>query len=219
MLPPKAALFDMDRTLVHKDTATLFARYRRDTGRAAWHETLRVAWWMLQYSLGVIDAPRTAELALRVFRGESDAGLREYCAPWFAEYVLPLVTRGGREAVRRHREQGDLVALVTGTTAYAAQPLADELEIEHVVCTELEIDATGRLTGRLIEPICFGTGKVERVASLAHRCGFRLEEATLYTDSITDLPLLERVEAPVAVNPDGRLRRLARRRGWRVEAW
>lgn len=215
----KAALFDMDRTLVKKDTATLFARYRRDTGRAPWHETLRVAWWMLQYTLGVIDAPRTAELALRVFHGESDAGLRELCEPWFAEYVLPLVTRGGREAVRRHREQGDLVALVTGTTAYAAQPLARELEIEHVVCTELEIDASGRLTGQLVRPICFGMGKVERVGRLAHRCGFRLEEATLYTDSVTDLPLLERVGVPVAVNPDARLRRLASRRGWRVEAW
>jgi HAD superfamily hydrolase (TIGR01490 family) len=219
MPAPKAALFDMDRTLVKKDTATLFARYRRDTGRAPWHETLRVGWWMLEYTLGVIDAQRTAERALRVFRGESDAELREYCEPWFAEYVLPLVTGGGREVVRRHRERGDLVVLVTGTTAYAAQPLARELQIEHVVCTELEIDGSGRLTGRLIRPICFGMGKVERVASLADRCGFLLEESTFYTDSITDLPLLERVGVPVAVNPDARLRRLACRRGWRIEAW
>jgi HAD superfamily hydrolase (TIGR01490 family) len=215
----KAALFDMDRTLVRKDTATLFARYRRDTGRAPWHETLRVAWWMLQYSLGVIDAARTAELALRVFRGESDAELSDYCRPWFAEYVLPLVTRGGRDAVRRHREQGDLVALVTGTTAYAALPLARELGIEHVVCTELDVDGSGRLTGRIIPPLCFGMGKVERVARLARQSGFRLDEATVYTDSITDLPLLERAGVPVAVSPDARLRRVAYRRGWRIEAW
>lgn len=216
---PKAALFDVDRTLVRTDTATLFARYRRDTGRAPWHETLRVAWWMIKYTLGVIDAARTAEVALQVFRGERDAELRGYCEPWFVQYVLPLVAERGREAVREHQERGDRVALVTGTTAYAALPLARELAIEHVVCTELRLDASGRLTGQLVPPICCGMGKVERVARLADELGFRLEEATLYTDSITDRPLLERVGVRVAVNPDARLRRLASRRGWRIEAW
>jgi phosphoserine phosphatase len=67
--------------------------------------------------------------------------------------------------------------------------------------------------------LCYGEGKVERAALLARQQGFRLEESTFYSDSFTDLPLLERVREPVAVNPDLRLSRIAQKRGWRVETW
>lgn len=91
--------------------------------------------------------------------------------------------------------------------------------IDHLVSTELEVDAEGRFTGRPSPPLCYGEGKVERALRLSERLGFRLEEATFYSDSISDLPLLERVREPVCVNPDVRLRRVASRRGWRTERW
>jgi HAD superfamily hydrolase (TIGR01490 family) len=134
------------------------------------------------------------------------------------DYVLQHVADEGRKAVARHGEQGDTVAIVTGATPYAARPLARELGIEHVVCTELEVEE-GRFTGQVVQPMSYGEGKVARAESLAASQGFRLDEATFYSDSITDLPLLERVGEPVVVNPDARLRRVARRRGWRLETW
>ncbi len=213
------ALFDMDRTLVKKDTAGLYTRYRRDRGEVTLRDALRVSWWMAQYTLGVIDAPRVALQALEHFRGTEERALIESCEGWFKDYVLPHVQPAGRAAVERHREQGDLVAIVTGATKYAAQPLALELGIEEVVCTELELDADGRFTGRPIDPLCYGPGKLERARRLAERQGFELAEATFYSDSITDLPLLEAVRHPRVVNPDARLRRLARQRGWPVEQW
>jgi phosphoserine phosphatase len=75
------------------------------------------------------------------------------------------------------------------------------------------------LTGDVVEPLCYGLGKVVRTERLAKDLGFRIDEAAFYSDSITDLPLLEAVKTPVAVCPDGRLRRVARRRGWAVERW
>ena len=216
---PLAALFDMDRTLVKKDTAGLYTRYRRDRGEASVRDALRVSWWMLQYTLGVIDAPRVSRQALEYFRGTEERALIESCEGWFREYVVPHIQAAGRAAVERHRAQGDLIAIVTGATKYAADPLARELGISDVVCTELEVDATGRFTGNPIEPLCYGTGKLERARRLAEERGFVLAEATFYSDSITDLPLLEAVRFPKVVNPDARLRRVARQRGWPIEAW
>jgi len=209
----RAALFDMDRTLVRKDTASLYVRYQRDIGEVGRTDTLRVAWWLLQYTFGVIDAERVASKALESYRGKREAWMVERCEGWFRDYVIPHVTAEGRRAVERHQRDGDVVVIVTGATRYAAGPLARELGVEHVICTELEVDPEGRFTGRMDPPMCYGAGKIERTSRLAESLGFCLEEATFYSDSITDLPLLERVSRPIVVNPDARLRRLARRRG------
>ncbi len=215
----RAALFDMDRTLIRKDSATLYTRYQRDVGEVGALDVVRVAWWLLQYTFGVIDAPRVAQKVLAGYRGREEAAMIASCDVWFTDYVLEHVCDAGREAVRRHQEAGDLVAIVTSATPYAARPLARELGIEHVVCTELEVDERGLFTGRLVQPMCYGPGKIERAQRIAESEGFDLGDATFYSDSITDLPLLERVKAPVAVNPDARLRRIARRRSWPIERW
>jgi HAD superfamily hydrolase (TIGR01490 family) len=128
------------------------------------------------------------------------------------------VAEAGRGAVRRHHEQGDLVAIVTGSTPYAARPLARELGIDHVIATNLEVES-GRFTGKVLHPMSYGEGKVTLSEQLAAEHGFSLSDATFYSDSITDLPLLERVRTPVAVNPDTRLKRHAAKKGWRVETW
>lgn len=215
----RAALFDMDRTLVRKDTASLYTRYRRDVGEATLRDALRVAFWAAQYSVGVIDAERVAKRALESFKGREERWLIETCEDWFQRYVLPHVTDAGRAAVRAHLAEGDWVAIVTGATRYAARPLARELNIPHMLCSELDVDSEGRFTGGFIEPLCYGPGKIELVRRMEAKHGFRLEEATFYSDSITDLPLLEIVRDPIVINPDSRLKRIAKKRGWRVEAW
>jgi len=217
-MPRRAALFDMDRTLVRIDTATLYVRYQRDRGEAGLRDALRVAWWMLKYSFGFMDAPRIAQEAMRAFTGKEERWLEESCKQWFVDYVLEHVADAGRRAVRRHLDDGDLVAIVTGATPYAAEPLARELGIEHVIATHLEVEE-GRFTGQVRHPMSYGEGKVVLTEKLATAHGFSLSEATFYSDSITDLPLLQRVHTPVAVNPDTRLRRHATKNGWRIETW
>jgi HAD superfamily hydrolase (TIGR01490 family) len=219
MATRRAALFDMDRTLIKGDTATLYTRYQRANGDATFRDTVRVAWWLLQYTFGVIDAPGVAEQVLKKFRGKKESWMIETCESWFTEYVLPQVQEAGRAAVKRHREQGELVAIVTSATPYAALPLARELGIEHVVCTELEVDEGGCFTGKVRPPMCYGPGKIDRALGIAEREGFSLDDAIFYSDSITDLPLLERVKTPIAVNPDTRLKRIAQKRGWKIERW
>jgi HAD superfamily hydrolase (TIGR01490 family) len=216
---PRAALFDMDRTLVRRETATLFVRYQRDRGEATWRDMLRAIYWVGQYTLGIVDAPAVAEKALRQFKGTHEKALAEKCAECFVGYVEEHVCALGRTAIERHRAQGDVVAMVTGATRYGAVPVAAHLGIEHIVASDLEVTDDGILTGRFVPPLCYGHGKIERTQRLADQLGFSLAEATFYSDSLTDLPLLERVREPVCVNPDPRLLRVAKKRGWRVERW
>lgn len=209
----------MDRTLLRVDSARLYTQFRRDRGEATLLDALRVALWITQYTFGVIDAPKVARKALESFRGREESWLEKSCAEWFPHYVLPELQQAGRRAVKAHRDAGDFVAIVTGATRYVAEPVAAELGISHVICSELEVDVEGRFTGRIVEPLCYGLGKIERSARVAEREDFKLEEATFYSDSITDLPLLELVESPIVINPDRRLRRIAEKRGWPIEAW
>jgi len=217
--PRRGALFDMDRTLVNGDTAGLYTRYRRHRGDVSLGDRSRVLWWRMQFALGLKDGPGLARDVVASFCGGEERALKEAFKECFDGYVRDRVRPAGRAAVERHRAQGDLVAIVTGATRYATEPLAAELGIDRIVCTELEVDEAGRFTGRPVEPLCHGAGKLERARQLADQEGFELTNATFYSDSVRDLPLLEVVGFPRIVNPDTALQRIARQRGWPVEAW
>jgi HAD superfamily hydrolase (TIGR01490 family) len=214
----RAALFDLDRTLVRVETASLYVRYTREIGETTWRDDAQVAWWVLQYTLGVLDAPTVAEQAFATMKGVPETVIAARCDDWFGRYVERHICDRGREAVEQHRAQGDLLAIVTGASPYVARPLAQRLGIPHVVATQLEV-TDHQLTGRPVYPLCYGEGKVEHARRLADRHGFSLDEATFYSDSFTDLPLLSAVRTPVVVNPDPRLKRVAIKRRWRIEAW
>jgi HAD superfamily hydrolase (TIGR01490 family) len=215
----RAALFDLDRTLIRKETASLYVKHQRERGEAGLRDLLRVSYWVLQYTLGVIDAPVVATRALADFAGMHETVMSARCDDWFSSHVEPLIADRGRRAVEEHRARGDLLAIVTGATPYVARPLARRLSIDHIVASVLELDTEGRFTGLAEDPLAIGTGKVTRTERLAIEQGFALEDATFYSDSLTDLPLLERVGEPIAVNPDPRLLRIAKKRGWRIERW
>ena len=215
----RVALFDMDRTLVRKNTAELYVRHQRAIGEATLVDSLRVAYWLAQYTLGIVDAEAVAVRALKQLAGMDETVFASRCDDWFEHDVRPHVSDVGRRAVHAHLDAGDLCAIVTGATRYGAGPLARTLGIPHVIATELECDDRGVFTGRHVPPLCYGTGKLERVDRLAKEHGFALADAVFYSDSISDLPLLEAVATPVVINPDLRLGRIGRARGWRIERW
>ncbi len=215
----RAALFDMDRTLVRKETASLYVRFQRDIGEASLRDTLRVLFWALEYTFGLIDVKEVAARALLAFEGLPEEVLARRCQEMFERYVRAHISDSAKRVVQAHRARGDVCAIVTGASVYATRPVAKVLDIEHLVTTELGVDSSGRLTGRLVEPLCYAEGKIERSEKLASALGFDLKDATFYSDSYTDLPLLLHVKEPVVVNPDPRLRLLAKRRGWRIEKW
>jgi HAD superfamily hydrolase (TIGR01490 family) len=193
-------------------------RYQRDIGEATLTDLMQALFWVGQYTLGILDMEKIAKKVVLTLRGMPETVMAARCDDFFSQYLETHITDAGRSAVRNHLAAGDVCAIVTGASPYMSWPLARRLRIEHVVATEFEI-ADGIFTGRTDPPLCLGEGKVVRAERLAKLLDFKLEDAIFYTDSISDLPLLERVAERVIVNPDPRLRRVAEKRGWRIERW
>jgi HAD superfamily hydrolase (TIGR01490 family) len=211
-----AALFDLDKTLLDASSGQLYARYLYRTGQMGFGELARVAWWGFLSRLGVLDMQNLIPRLLADAAGDDERDMRQLCDRWFAEDVIPHVTERGRQRVTEHQAQGHVVALVSASTQYVVGPMAAYLGVPgQYVCTHLESD-NGRLTGRIVSPPCYGSGKVIWAERFASEYDVDLPTSFFYTDSISDLPLLERVGHPVAVNPDPRLRRLAWQRQWPV---
>jgi HAD superfamily hydrolase (TIGR01490 family) len=212
-----AALFDMDKTLLDATSGLLYVRYQYRNGLMSRRQLAWATWWNLLGRLGVLDMQKLIPKLLADAAGDDELEMRRQCDLWFDQDVLPHLTERGRQRVADHQAQGHSVAIVSGSTQYAVGPLTAHLGIPgQYVCTHLE-SKKGVLTGRVVEPVCYGPGKVVWAERFAAEHGVDLAASYFYTDSITDLPLLEGVGHPVAVNPDPRLKRLARRRGWPIE--
>lgn len=215
----RAALFDMDKTLIAKNTAELYVRFQRDIGEATWRDSVRVSAWLLQYSLGLLDATGVARRIIGSYRGQAEAELIAKCERWYPDYVRPHLSEEAVRVVDERKSAGDFTAIVTASTRYASAPLARQLGIDDIVATEVEVDGKGVLTGGIVWPLCYAEGKVVRAERALAARGLSLAEASFYTDSITDLALLEVVAEPHVVNPDPRLRRVAQDRGWPILIW
>lgn len=213
-----AALFDVDRTLVNVNTARLYARWQLSKRKAGPREYLALGRVMLQYTFGTLDAERAAASAFERVRGTSEAALRAECLDWYVRVVRPQISERGRREVQRMRSEGQLIAILSASTPYLVEPLAEELGIDHVLCTRLTV-RDGLFTGSYDAPLCYGAGKVAHAQAWAIQHGIDLGRSTFYTDSISDLPMLEVVGSPVVVNPDPLLRLTAARRRYPVEMW
>ncbi len=214
----RAALFDMDRTLVRVNTASEYVRWQLATGQIGLSQAVQATGWILQYKFGLVDPAVVSRRALRTLAGRAEEEFEQACVTWFRTEIRGHITEAARREVERRRSEGSAIAICTASTRFAAGPLADELGIEHVLCTRLEV-AAGRFTGRTAGPLCYGAAKVRAAERWAAENGIDLGESAFYSDSISDLPLLARVGEPWVVNPDPRLRGSAVLRGWPVVHW
>lgn len=213
----RASFFDMDKTLVRVSTGELYVKWRYRRGESGAADVARVAWWSLQYTLGLVDAGAVSRYAARSLAGRDEEAFAAECRQWYAAMVREHLTDHARRAVATRRAEGLVPVVLTGSSPYAAGPVAHELGIEHVICSTLCV-RDGRFTGE-VEGLCYGPNKVERAEAWAAAHGVDLRASAFYTDSISDLPMLERVGEPRVVNPDPRLARIARARGWPIEIW
>ncbi len=210
-----AAFFDIDGTLLSVNTAPLYARYLRKHGRARRRDLLRTAYYLLQYRLNLLDIERAMERASSLIAGQRESDVASFCERWYRDVVRDYLVPQMVDLLEQHRAAGHELALLSSSTDYLARPLGRDLGVEHLLVTRLEV-VDGRFTGRAVPPVCYGAGKVHWARQFAERNGIDLAQSFFYTDSVTDVPVLELVGHPRVVNPDRLLRRLARKRGWEV---
>jgi HAD superfamily hydrolase (TIGR01490 family) len=212
---PAAAFFDLDRTLLRRSSALALAGTLRERGVISRRQLLQAACWQLLFvARGAShEAVRSAaEDGLRVLAGYPVEEMRELVAEAMEPVLRPLVYAEPLRLVERHREQGEPVFIVSATLQEIVDAIAEDLGFDGALGTVCEV-RDGRYTGRAVRALHAGA-KAECVREVAATQSFDLAECTAYSDSHTDLPFLEAVGHPVAVNPDRELRRIAADRGW-----
>ena len=213
-----AAFFDVDHTVLEINSGTKWVGYQWKHDRMGLVELLRALWWTVEYRFGLLDFEAMAGRVIAQYHGQEIAPLEREVEQWYREAIEATICVEARERIESHREAGHVVALLTSATRFLSMPLARALRIEHVLCTEVGEEG-GRFTGTHRSPACYGSGKVLRAEAFAAEHGIDLGKSFFYSDSYSDLPMLERVGEPRVVNPDPRLRRLAQRRGWQAQIW
>jgi HAD superfamily hydrolase (TIGR01490 family) len=215
----RLTLFDLDNTLLSGDSDHGWGEFvvRHRLVDADDYRRRNQAFYD-DYKAGKLDQMAYQRFSLEPLTRYSLDELDRWHARFMAETIEPMMSLASRALVAEHLGAGDLVAIVTSTNRFITAPIARAYGVEHLIATDPEI-RDGRYTGAVVGIPAFREGKVARLADWLSRRGARHEdfaESWFYSDSINDLPLLERVSHPVAVDPDPELRRIAGRRDWPV---
>lgn len=217
----KLAVFDLDHTLLPIDSDYTWSSF---TNAQGWTEPEKTRqendYFYAQYKARTLDMNAYVAFVTRPLHGLPPERLRaiqqQYASQCIAQYVLPPALA----LVAQHREAGDTLVLTTATNRFIAQPIGEMLGFapDHILCTELARDRAGHITGQVQGTPNLGAGKLDNLANWLHARGLDWGSVHIrfYSDSMNDLPLLEKAQAPVATNPDPALRALAAQRGWPV---
>jgi HAD superfamily hydrolase (TIGR01490 family) len=211
----KLALFDLDNTLLDGDSDYEWAQFLIEEGVLHADEyNAKNDWFYERYKDGTLDIHEFLDFQLKPLARHPRAVLDAWHREFMERKIRPIIRDSARSLVERHA--GDLRVLITATNSFVTAPIAREFGIEHLIATEpAEVD--GEFTGGVTDIPCFREGKVQRLdAWLASRSLTlaSFDESWFYSDSLNDLPLLERVTHPVAVDPDETLRTYAEAKRW-----
>jgi HAD superfamily hydrolase (TIGR01490 family) len=215
----KLALFDLDHTLLPLDSDHTWGVFTTEMG---WTDpavfSQRNDEFYAHYQAGTLDIHDYVRFATRAARERGATEAAQAHARYMDEVIRPRITPEALALVRSHQHAGDTVMIVTATNEFVTRPIAQAFGVSELIAVELQRDATGWITGEIKGTPSFREGKVTRVAQWLATRGLDWGdvEMSFYSDSMNDLPLLEKAHHPVATNPDARLRQLATERGWRI---
>jgi HAD superfamily hydrolase (TIGR01490 family) len=214
----RLALFDLDNTLLAGDSdhawgdflverGIVDGQYYKDTNDRFYQD----------YCAGRLDIRAYLAFALQVLAEHSREQLQHWHREFMREKVEPLLLPKALALVDEHRRAGDALVIITATNDFVTQPIADRFGVHALIATTAEL-ANGRYTGRVAGTPCYREGKVTRLHEWLAQHPHTLEGSVFYSDSHTDLPLLEIVSTPVAVDPNNALRAEAEKRGWEIRS-
>jgi len=210
------AFFDFDGTIIYGYSATVYLREQIRRGDIKPRQLLELTKTMVDFGLGNMGFSAMMMVASQYLEGIDEADYLEFAERLYKKHIAKLIYPESRALIEAHLKKGHTVAIVSAATPYQVTPAARELGIEHVKCSHLEV-VNGKFTGAIKKPTCYGMGKVDAAEQLVEQYDIDIQESFFYSDSDEDIQLLEYVGKPRPLNPNSRLRRTAKGRGWPVQ--
>ncbi len=212
----RLALFDLDNTLLAGDSDHSWGEFVCQRGLVDAAEYLaRNDAFYVDYCAGKLDVVAYQNFSQAMLGRHDMAQLAQWHREFMAEVIEPIILAKGEALLAEHRAAGDKLVIITATNRFVTAPIAERLGVETLIATECGM-RDGRYTGQITGTPCYQGGKVTRLNEWLTETGYNLDGAYFYSDSRNDLPLLETVANPVAVDPDEVLRATATERGWPV---
>lgn len=210
------AIFDLDNTLLNGDSDYLWGQFLSQQGLvdSAFYEKENQRFYD-EYVAGTLDIFEFLEFSLAPLSQMDMPQLALLHDQFMDECIRPVITAKSRALIQEHIDKKDTLLIITATNLFITAPIAKELNIPNILATEPEI-VNNRYNGKVYGVPCFREGKVERLKVWLKETGTNLANSYFYSDSHNDLPLLEMVKRPVAVDPDDTLRSHAEMKGWDI---
>ncbi|MEG3639937.1 HAD family hydrolase [Magnetococcus sp. PR-3] len=211
------AIFDLDNTLLGGDSDHLWGTFLAEKGLVSQEAYDRKNdYFYEQYKQGTLDMQAYLDFALEFLGQYPKAQLDAWHQEYLEQKIKPIMQPKAQALVDKHRDQGHTLMIITATNRFLTTPIAALLGVPHLLATEVEQNEQGNFTGHSFDVPCFQSGKVTRLQRWLEENGADLKGSWFYSDSLNDIPLLEMVDHPVAVDPDPTLYKEAQQRQWSV---
>ncbi|MCX4027471.1 HAD family hydrolase [Endozoicomonas sp. SM1973] len=210
------AIFDLDNTLLGGDSDHAWGEFLVEQGivNATAYKQANDYYYQA-YLNGNLDINAFLQFSLKPLSQHSTEQLNKWHQQFMQEKIEPLMLSKATSLLNDHRSNGDYLLIITATNAFVTSPIAERLGVDHLLATTPEF-INGRYTGQVSGTPCFQAGKVKRLHNWLTATNHSLDGSYFYSDSHNDLPLLEEVDNPVAVDPDDTLREVAQSKGWPI---
>jgi len=209
-------IFDLDNTLLHGDSDYEWGQFlvAKKLVDEKEYEASNLVFYE-DYKNGSLDIIKYSAFSFKPLAARSMDELNALHKEFLQTIILPIITTKSRDLVKKHKEQGDTLLIITATNSFITRPIATELGINNLLATEPRI-VNGRYTTEVEGAPCFQQGKVTRLNKWLKDNNQTMQDSVFYSDSYNDISLLEAVDTAIVVDPDDKLRDVAGERGWTV---
>jgi HAD superfamily hydrolase (TIGR01490 family) len=211
-----AAFFDFDETLLDTKSGRLGIQWLRDRRLVPFGYILKVLVANLFYQRRLLSDKRMVEIMLTFYRKKRLVDFQKGADDFYKAYLKPHLAPEILSRVQSHKKKGHLLVLISGSVRYLLEPVVKDLEFDHLLCTDLEVDKNGLMTGKPAGLVCVDHNKKKLTIKLAQQLELDLERSYAYGNHHSDLPLLETVGNPHVVEPDSILEKIAHQRSWPI---
>ena len=212
------AFFDVDYTILNSSSGKLLVKYNYNKGKITRKSLIFNMVIAYLCKNGVLNTDRAIEKWAMRYNGVIEKDIIELSGKWFDDLLINHIREDAKKEIEHHKKNNGKTVLLSAALPYICDPISEHLEMDDVICTNMEIE-NGIFSGRILGKACYGIEKLHRVREYCNLKTNKIDNAYYYADSIADIHVLEKVENPVCVTPDKKLRRIAQKRSWRICDW